>query len=311
LDKSISFFPIMMKIVAVALILLSPIDAHRVNVNRNIDSEAIESESGAHFFHSCDNLQTMFRTRVENIQALQEAHPDEPSFSATTRARFMMRTFGAIRILRRARECSWVVDGNVDNMDHVRGVAHSAIAGNPCGDAALEALSALASPENELQPLQQAVQILFSDNCEVPSEGMQTEAVDLNDGEALSNRLTTAEEEAQDHIDDLMDAAAAESEDIASGAFIQTEGVFRRVSSLIGAVFLSILYLLSCAAVGAVIGGFLLFVVGMIPCSIIVQGPGVLGCFLWPMAGVALGAASGLVNCGVDLANAHPSQLPR
>lgn len=302
----------MMCIVALAAIMLSPTDAHRVN--HDIDSGALKSESGMQFFNSCDELQNMFRNRVASIQALQEAHPDSSSFSATTHARFTMKAFGAVRILRRARDCAWVVDGNTDEIEHVRSVAHSALAGNPCGDAALVALSAPASPENVLHPLQQAVQILFSDNCEVPSEGMvQTEVIDPDDGNAISHRLMDGEDQTQDSIDELMDAAASESESLAAGAFIQTQEGFNRVSRLLGAVFLTILYLLSCATAAAIIGGLLLYVVGLIPCSIMISGSSVLACLLFPFAGVVLGGASGLLTCGVDLAYAQGnfSQLGR
>lgn len=294
-----------MRILAVVSILLIPVDAHRVNVNRHTDIGALESKSGVHFFNSCDDLETMFRTRVRNIKTLQEAHPDESAFTATTRARFMMRTFGAVRILRRANECPWVVNGITDDMDLVEDVARSALAGTPCGDAALEVLASPAPAEDALQPLQQAVYILFSDNCEVPSETMQTEAISDDD---LSDRIAAAEEDAQMSVEDLMDAAAAEGDDIASGAFIQTEAFHRRnVAQVIGAVFLGILYLLSCTALTTVLMGFLLFVITIIPCSILVPGPSGLACFLFPMAGAAFGAAAGLINCGYHLANGTAS----
>jgi len=295
----------MMQVLAVVSILLSPIDAHRVNVNHRTDIGALESKSGGQFFNSCDDLQTMFRTRVENIRAFQEAHPDESTFGATTRARFMMRTLGAVRILRRATDCPWVADGNTDDVDHVQEVARSALAGNPCGGAALEALAAPAPAEDALQPLQQAVSIIFSDNCEVPSETMQTEAIDDDD---LSDRITAAEDDAQMTVEDLMDAAAAEGDDIASGSFLQTEGFFHRVGQIIAAVFLGILYLLSCTGLSALMLAFVLFIIGAIPCSYANPGPAGLGCFIFPLAGFAVGAAAGVMSCGYQLANGTASR---
>jgi len=287
----------MMRIIAVATILFSPVDANRVK--RDVDSGAITSEDGAQFFNSCNDLENMFRTRVANIQAFQEAHPDESDYGVTTHARFTMRTFGAVRILRRARDCPWVVDGNTEDIDVVRQVAHTALAGNPCGDAALVALSAPAPPEDELQPLEQAVQILFSDNCEVPSEGVtQTAAINTDE-------LMTREEEVQDQMDEFMDAAVAEGESIAAGSFIQEGGGLRQarrsVFRMVGAVFLSILYMLSCAAAGAIILALIGMVIAMIPCSILVPGPSSLACLVFPMAGLALGSAAGLIHCGVQL----------
>jgi len=288
----------MMQALAVASILLSPIDAHRVNANYHTGIGALESKSGGQFFNSCDDLQNMFRTRVENVRAFQEAHPDESTFGATTRARFMMRTLGAVRILRRARECPWVVDGNTDDMDHVQEVARTALAGNPCGGAALEALATAAPAEDALQPLQQAVYIIFSDNCEVPSEIMQTEAMEDDD------RVASAEEDAQMTVEDLMDAAAAEGDDIASGSLLQTEGLFLRVAQTVGAVFLGILYLLSCTALAALMLGFIFYIILAIPCSHATRGTASsIGCLIFPMAGAAIGAATGAISCGYQLAN--------
>jgi len=275
-------------------------DAGRLQLNTNTNDH-------------CDDLQNLFHTRVEYIHELQEAHPDASSMSATTHARFTMRTFGVVRILRRARDCPWVTDGDEDEMNEVRSVAHSALAGNPCGDAAMEALSAHPSPDNELQPLQDAVQILLSDNCEVSGNTAQYEIVDLQDETQLSQQLIDEEEMMQDHIEEIIDEAAAENESGNAGAFVQTEGLIRSVSRTLGVVFLSILYMLSCAAAAAVIGGLILFVVAAIPCTMMVPGPSALGCLLWPFSGAALGGAAGLVSCGIDAAHARGnfSQLGR
>jgi len=298
----------MMRLVAVATILLSPIDANRVK--HHTDSRAINSKSGAQFSEeNCTRLHTIFHTRVANIQTLQAAHPDESSFSLMTQARVTMKTFGVIRILRRAKECDWVVDSDRDDMDHVRAVAHSALAINPCGGAALLALSAPGSPEKELLPLQNAVQILFSDNCVAPSEGMApTEVFDPEDGDA-TNQLMNAEDETQDRIDELMDAAETENERLAAGSFIQTEASFRTVSKLLGAVFLTILYLLSCATVGALIVMLITYVTLALPCMMS-AGSGGLGCLMFPLVGLAIGGAAGFVSCGVDVVRRPGQYLP-
>lgn len=261
----------------------------------------------------CENLQNLFHTRVEHIHELQEVHPDASSMSSTTHARFTMRTFGVVRVLRRARDCPWVTDGDEDEINEVRSVARSALAGNPCGDAAMEALSAHPSPDNELQPLQDAVQILLSDNCEVSGHMGQNEIGNLQDEAQLSQLLINEEEMMQDHINEIIDEAAAEHESGNAGAFVQTEGLIRSVSRTLGVVFLTILYMLSCAAVAAVIGGLILFVVGAIPCTYMIPGPGALACLMWPISGAGLGATAGLVSCGIDAAHARGnfSQLGR
>lgn len=292
---------------ALICLLAAQANAHRVRVDTN--SGTIKAD----IFDTCNDLQNSFHTRVQNIQALQEAHPDSESMSAATRARFTMRAFGVVRVLRRAKDCPWVTEGDADEVDQVRSVVHSVLVGNPCGDVAMEALSVPPPPENELQPLQQAVQILLSDNCEASGDIAQNEDIDLQDEAALSQRLIDMEEQAQDQIDELMDAAVSEGEHSSAGAFVQTEGRVGSVSRMLGVVFLTILYLLSCAAVGFIIGGLILYVIGAIPCSMVVHGSSALGCLLWPMMGAAAGAAAGFVSCGIDAAYARGnfSQLGR
>lgn len=301
----------MMRFVAVTTILLSPIDANRVN--HHSDGAAIKSDSGAQFFYnSCEELQNMFRYRVTKIHKFIEKNPDEESYSRLTHAKFTLRTFGAIRILRRAKECPWVVDGNEDDLDMVRGVAHLSLAANPCGDGALRALIGEGSPENELLPLQNSVQILFSQDCNATAEGMapmaQTQSIDSTE------QLMSVEDEAQDSVDELMDAAEHESDEAlvpaprarggrgrGAASFVQTEVGFTRMSRLLGAVFLSILYLLSCAATGAITLGLLAMTMALIPCSMS-SGPAQLACLSIPMFTVPLGAAAGFVKCGVSMA---------
>lgn len=271
--------------------------AHRVNI-------VSESDSNLQFSENCDELQTMFRTRVDNIQAIQEAHT-ETAMNARTRARYTMRALGAVRILRRARDCRWVLNGSPEDIQKVHEVAHTALQDNPCGEAALLALSAPASEANPLEPLQHAVQILYSENCEPGEQSeMGTQIID-DDDEENSQMLTDAEEQAQDSVDEMMDAAVAESESLAAGSFIQTEAGQGRVARMLSAVFLSILYLLSCAAVGVLILGLIGFILMMFPCSILIQGPSVMACFLLPAAGVFVGSSTGFLSCGVKLYQAQ------
>jgi len=233
--------------------------------------------------------------------------------SATTQARFTMRAFGILRLLRRAKDCPWVVDGNLDGVDEVRRVAHTALAGNPCGDAAMEALSAPPPSENVAQPLQQAVQILLSDNCEASGEIVENEDIHL-DEEAMVQRLIDGEAQAQDQIDEIMDAAVSDGEDSPAGAFVQTEGRARNVARMLGVVFLSILYMFSCAGVVGMTVFLVLFIVLSLPCIYFV-GPssGALGCFIFSgFPGIAAAYGS-FVSCGIDAAYARGnfSQLGR
>lgn len=293
----------MMRVVALAVSVVVPTNAHRVHVDTSIETE---------IFDTCNDLQNSFHTRVQNIQALQEAHPDSSSMSATTQARFTMRAFGIVRLLRRAKDCPWVVDGNLDGVDEVRSVAHSALAGNPCGDAAMEALSAPPLSENVLQPLQQAVQILLSDNCEASGEIVQNEDIDLDD-ETMVQRLIDREAQAQDQIDEFMDAAVSDGEHSPAGAFVQTEGRARSVARMLGVVFLTILYMFSCAGVVGMIVTLILFIVASLPCLYFTTGSAQLGCFVWSAFPGLAAAGAGFVSCGIDAAYARGnfSQLGR
>jgi len=286
-------------------VLFVPSTANRVQVDAHVGN--IKSD----IFDSCDDLQNIFHSRVKRLHALQQAHADPSSMTTITELRFAMRGAGVIRVLRRARDCPWVIEGNADEIGQVRDAAQLALGGNPCGVAAMEALTAHPPPEHQLKPLQDAVQILSSDNCEVQESISQTEISGLEDETLLSQMLIDEEERAQDQIDELMDEAAAENEGEA-GAFIQTEGIFHRVMRMMGIVLLTLLYLLSCATVGVVIGGLILTLTLGLACDLVAQGPGALTCWIKGL-GPALGGAAGLVSCGIDAlyAQGNFSQLGR
>jgi len=287
-----------MKVVGAATFLFSLSDANRVK-----HDSVIENDSSSRFFENCEELESIFHTRVSNVQDLQEQYADSTEMSAVTRARFTMRALGAVRTLRRSRGCSWVEYGDTEDIEQVHGLVHSVLDGNPCKDAALSALSAPAPEENQLQPLQQAVQILYSDTCELPTEGtVQNQVIDLDEEDAeVSQRLVDAEQQAQDSVDDLMDEAAENQ----ASSLMQTEGMFRSVSRMLGVVFLTILFLLSCASVGALIGGIIGFLLLIFPCSFVIQGSGAMACLGLPALVGLPTAGYGLVRCGLRLAEAQ------
>jgi len=200
----------------------------------------LETEFGA----SCDDLQTRFHTQVHAFRAAFEAQTSE---SMTTQARFTMRMFGVIRTLRRAQECSWVIENNSDDMEDMRSIVEQLLAGNPCGEAARSELEAAVSSDGELQTISRAMSILLSDDCEV-SEVQEDDAQDdVQDQQG-------ADEQLQDSIDEMMDA-----EEEGEGAFIQMDqtGRFRRFMRAVGVFFLMLFLLLACVGAAAVIGFFL------------------------------------------------------
>jgi len=285
----------MMRIASVAALLASS-DGHRLDVVAGTDSSL-------YFFENCNELQTMFQTRLDSIQAIQDAHT-ETAMNARTRARFTMRALGAVRTLRRAKECPWLVKGNAEDIARVHDAAQSVLAEHPCGETALSALSVPASGENPIEPLQHAVEILYSEQCEPAVEAtIQTRTMGDNNMEN-SQMLMDAEDAAQDRVDELMDAAAAEEESLAAGAFIQTEGIVRGVLNMLGAVFLSMLYLLFCASVAAVIVAVIGFIFGLMVCSHLPL-PAAMTCWTYPIVAVGLTGVAGLASCGLDMARAH------
>lgn len=284
-----------MRIASVAALLASS-DGHRVDVGAATDSSL-------YFFENCNELQTMFQTRLDSIQAIQDAHT-ETAMNARTRARFTMRALGAVRTLSRAKECPWVVDGNAEDIQRVHDAAQSVLAEHPCGETALLALSVPAPGENPLEPLQHAVEILYSEQCEPAVEGtIQSRTMGDNDMEN-SQMLVDAEVAAQDSVDELMDAVAAEDESLAAASFIQTAGTARGVANMLGSIFLSMLYLLFCASVGVLIVAVIGFIFGMLVCSNMLLSAA-MACWTYPIVSVGLTGVAGLASCGLDMVRAH------
>merc|ERR1719329_1349839 len=143
---------------------------------------------------------------------------------------------------------------------------------------------------------------MASDTCELPAEGtVQNQVIDLDEDDAeVSQRLVDAEQQAQSSIDDLLDEAVAENESAEASSLMQSDGVFRSVSRM-----LTILFLLSCASVGALIGGLIGFLLMIFPCSFLIQGPGVMACFGLPALVGLPTAGYGVVRCGMGLAEAQ------
>jgi len=258
---------------------------------QNSDTK-LETEFGA----SCEDLQTRFHTQVHAFRAASEAQTSE---SLTTQARFTMRMYGVIRTLRRAQECSWVIENNSDDIEDMRSLVQQLLAGNPCGEAArseLEAAVSGAPDANELRTIASAMSILLSDDCEV-SEVQEADAQDLQG----------ADERLQDGIDEMMDA-----EEEGEGAFIQMDqtGRFRRFMRGVGVFFLMLFLLLACVGASMVIGFFLgLFIADLLGHFALVRfghsgwGQVTIGAY----GGLAVGAV-GLVGCANQLYN---NLLPR
>lgn len=285
-------------LVAIAVVANS-VDAARVA------TKGQKSESKTPFVASCEDLQSRFRSRVTAVQALLNTHQDEESVGTFARARLNMRVFGVVRTLRRARNCQWVLDGDSEDIEQARSVVQQVLAENPCAEAAMAEMTqeAFESAPNELQPLQRAMIVLMSETCEVPEQEGAGEAEEVEDDDAMEERLVEAEEETQDHIDELFEQAALESESMAGGSFVQTDAKtrFSHAIRVVGAIFFGMMFAMLCIPLGVMIGA----IIGLFFCALdpLICGAaaGVEAGIVGFAAGYFVGGAVGFGLCAYEL----------
>merc|ERR1712039_511782 len=102
---------------------------------------------------TCQTLQTTFRRRVSQVNAIMDAHPDGDDFGVLSRSRLLLRLFQAIRSMRRAAEaeCDWIEHGSEEDIAVVQHASEATLANNPCIEAAKEVFDGATTPEEELQ----------------------------------------------------------------------------------------------------------------------------------------------------------------
>jgi len=277
-----------------ALVLATSVEATRIQVH-----ETNQNKFGA----SCDDLQNSFTSRLAAFQDFLDANPDLDAVSRATEARAMMRTYGILRTLRRARTCSWVVDNDSKELEQARSIVQSFLSRNPCADVARSELEAGASAESgeiELQSVQRAMAILSSDNCESGEPPEET----LNFDEDADAQLSNAEDALQDVIEELEDPAGA--------AFIQMEaGSVRGFFRAMGVAFLMLFLLLACVGTIALIAAFISVIIAHM---ILPSCGGVPHCYrgmslyFHALFGGGAAAAVGIAPCAYDL---YTQMLPR
>lgn len=284
-----------------ALVLVPLVGASRVQV-RDVDE--------AKFGSSCDDLHATFRHRVDGFQDFLDENPDLDGISRTAQARVMVRTYGIIRTLRRARTCSWVIENDSEEIEQARSIVQTLLDGNPCTEAARSELEAGASAETgelEIHSIQRTMAILSSDNCEPPEMPEQTENVENIDVDA---QLSSAEDDLQDVIEELEDPVAQEVE----AAFIQTNshaGFLRGFMRAIGVAFLMLFMLLACAGAMAIISAFLVGAISIQMGYSATTGPngqGALRFLFHGFMGGLFGGAVGLAGCAYQM---YTQLLPR
>jgi len=235
---------------AVCSLLLASVASNRIQIH----------EAKSKFGATCEDLQVNFHNRVVGLQTVLDAHPDDSTMSRLAQARFSMRILGITRTLRRARTCSWVVDGDSEDIEQMRGIVQVMLAGNPCAQAARAELDAGASDSDEsveVEAVQRAMTVLASENCEValPS-GADGPTMNMDDEAEQEVQMDQAEQQAQDSVDELMDEAMGEE----SSSFVETDskGRFGGFFRSLGVIILFLLLLMACtvaiAWIGAIIG---------------------------------------------------------
>lgn len=241
-----------MFLLAVSSLLLVSVDAGRVQIHK----------AKSQFDATCEDLQATFRNRVDSFQTVLDALPDDGSMSRRTQARLSMRSLGLARTMRRARECTWLADGDSEDVERMRGVVQAMLEGNPCAPSARAELDAGTSDSDEsiqMEAVQRAMSVLISENCEVtlPAEA-DGPPKNMDDDDELEVQIGQAEEQAQGRVDELMHAAMDED----GSSFVETSS--KRPSSgffiALGVLMLFLFSLAACTAAGPVLTFFLIYV---------------------------------------------------
>lgn len=238
--------------VSLASVLIASVVAERVLVGSH--------KFGSKFGATCDQLEATFHNRVGGLQALLDANSDENHFSTPTQVRLMVKSYGIIRTLRRAHTCSWVVDGNSDDIEQVQAIVQTLIAENPCGEVAQQILadgSSAETAQTDVQSVWRALSVLGNENCEVELYE-ETDKVHLDDEDAVSARLADIDAQAQDNIDEMVE----EMENSDGSALVETTSdmrmlIFRSVMRTLGVVLLMVVLLLACTSSIAIISAMI------------------------------------------------------
>lgn len=272
--------------------------ANRIKVHE------IDTADKAKFGASCEDLQTTFRNRVASFQASFDAIDNFEAISRYSQARLMMRTYGIIRTMRRARNCAWVADDNSEDMEQARGVVQSLLAGNPCAEIARSELEAGSSAEDDadqFRSLQRAMWVLTSDDCEatMPVE----EIADLDPDLDPENCEATAMDAIREGEEQVRDAIEEMDDEPGEGAFIETDqGGLARFFRALGVIFLMLFFAMACVGAVAFLGITIGYMVGMAVAEASGARQGYYNSASWTLLefqilGFYAGAGLGLIGC--------------
>jgi len=260
----------------------------------------LEADAQGKFGASCETLQTRLRTRSKNLLDFSNLHSGADNMTVTASAFAVMKVSAVMRVLRRASDCPWVVDGSHDEIETVGKVVHSLLASNPCAPAAVAELQLLGTDGEEgAMPMARAMSILMSDTCKYEDQSQGSNEFDkIADVDNIE-----MEELVQDRVEEMIETTGTGSL-VGQGSSLveqldmqRTQGVLY-LWKLIGAIMLGVLAIMACGFVGLyaglIIGGmFGAFLTGLLNLSDDIFWAGLL-------LGTPLGGLTGAATCGTQ-----------
>jgi len=259
---------------------VATVEASRAKIESH---SALEAKWGA----SCDALQNRFHTQVQTCHTALNAANSAESMSTVSQGRILMRMYGLVRTMRRARRCAWVIENNSEDLEEMRGMTQQLIAENPCGEAARAEFEAGAADES-LLAIARALSILASDNCEASEITEASESQEEQDTEG----------QMQDEIAACMDAEEEEG----GVAFIQkSQAPFVGFMRSVGVFLLMLFVLLACTGTIALIGFMLGALASVMIGSTIAGGTVPFQQHTWGLAAGAVAVPFGLYSCTSQL----------
>jgi len=256
-------------------VLLGSAQASRIQVQEhNLSGGQTQNKFGA----TCEELQDNFHGRVAAIQSSLDGVDETSELSSMMRTRLTIRMHGIIRTLRRARECSWVLENNSEDLVQMRGLVQQFLAGNPCAEAARVEMQQ--ASEEHPEGISRAMGILLSDDCEAPTP----------------QEITP--EELEDEVQEGLDELTANSDE---SAFMEMDKTQRaqllgRFLRGVAVIFLMLFLVFACVSSALIIGWFvglaLLIVLESMGVSLVRQTQ-----YWYPARGAFLLGAVGLPVC--------------
>merc|ERR1712232_1161784 len=160
---------------------------------------------------------------------------------------------------RRARTCDWVLENNSEDIEHVRAIAATLLAGNPCAEAARSELEQGANADTQevvIESVFRAVSILSSENCEASE---MPESTDNESDVDVDAQVSEMEAEVQD----VIEAAEEEGE----GSLLQIDSTTKTTAGFmrtIAVIFFTILLIAACVAAAALLWYLIVMAVFML-----------------------------------------------